>query len=126
MSQNSVNQAAKIIIHNLNPQIQQDEIMTLFEPFGKIISCSIKKNDENSTNYAIIQYENESIANNAVSKMDGQTIKGYTISIKTNVNKNEDSFHDTNNDTDDVDDDDEFDDDGDSDDSDDDDSDDDD
>lgn len=115
-------QAYEIIITNLNPGIGQKEVMTLFEPFGKINNCDLQKNNENSSCFAVIQYENDSNANEAISKMDGQKINGNIISVKKTSNKSSetnesslDNTEDTNNDADDVDDDDEFDDDGDSD-----------
>ena len=122
-AKNSSNQQTEITVSELNSEMEQQEIVTIFEKFGKIVNINIQKNNENKSCIAIIQYENDTNANNAVSKMDGQTINGNTIKVKKTASQNngaDDSIFykvkRASNDDDDAEDDDEFDDDGDSDD----------
>ncbi|KAK8838169.1 hypothetical protein M9Y10_035585 [Tritrichomonas musculus] len=78
-----MNEENAIFISNLDQSVEQKELMEIFKPFGDIVLCHIDENKKKEqTNIAFIEFSHEKEAENAISKMNGDKIKGNQIKVQ--------------------------------------------
>lgn len=75
--------AKKIYVGNLSFSVTDDELQQAFASFGTILSARVvmDKMSGRSKGFGFVEIEQDSAADEAVSKMDGQTIGGRAIRV---------------------------------------------
>ncbi|MBC7457116.1 MAG: RNA-binding protein [Bdellovibrionaceae bacterium] len=75
--------AKKIYVGNLSFSVTDDELQQAFASFGNVLSARVvmDKMSGRSKGFGFIEIEQDSAADEAVSKMDGQTIGGRAIRV---------------------------------------------
>ena len=72
-----------LFVCKLNPVTQDDDLETIFSPYGKILSCEIIRDRQSgdSLQYAFIEYENQTDCEKAYSKMQDALIDDHRIHV---------------------------------------------
>jgi len=72
-----------IFITNVHPEAQEDDIMDKFSDFGKIknISVNLDRRTGFVKGYALVEYENQEEASDAISNMDGVDMLDQAIGV---------------------------------------------
>ncbi len=75
--------AKKIYVGNLSFSVTDDELQQAFASFGNVLSARVvmDKMSGRSKGFGFVEIEEDSAADEAVSKMDGQTIGGRAIRV---------------------------------------------
>lgn len=66
----------KIFVGNLLDSIKNDEVKPLFEKYGKVVECDIKKN------YGFIHMENEDAGRDAIQNLNGFLVAGQPMKVE--------------------------------------------
>jgi RNA recognition motif-containing protein len=72
-----------LYVSNLMSNILEDDLYSVFAPYGDIISCKIVKDKFTgvSRGFAFVEMHNEEAGNNAISALDQKDINGRNISV---------------------------------------------
>ena len=75
--------AKKLYVGNLAFSVTDDELQQAFASFGNIISARVvmDKMSGRSKGFGFIEIEDDAGADNAIAKMDGQTVGGRAIRV---------------------------------------------
>ncbi len=75
--------AKKIYVGNLSFSVTDDELQQAFASFGNVLSARVvmDKMSGRSKGFGFVEIEQDSAADEAVSKMDGQTIAGRAVRV---------------------------------------------
>ena len=75
--------AKKLYVGNLSFSVTDDELQQAFTSFGNVLSARIvmDKMSGRSKGFGFVEIEQDSAADEAVSKMDGQTIAGRAVRV---------------------------------------------
>ena len=75
--------AKKLYVGNLSFSVTDDELQQAFASFGNVLSARIvmDKMSGRSKGFGFVEIEQDSAADEAVSKMDGQTIAGRAVRV---------------------------------------------
>jgi RNA recognition motif-containing protein len=75
--------AKKIYVGNLSFTVTDDELQQAFASFGNVLSARVvmDKMSGRSKGFGFVEIEEDSAADEAVSKMDGQTIAGRAVRV---------------------------------------------
>jgi cold-inducible RNA-binding protein len=75
--------AKKIYVGNLSFSVTDDELQQAFASFGNVLSARVvmDKMSGRSKGFGFVEIEQDSGADEAVSKMDGQTIAGRPVRV---------------------------------------------
>ena len=75
--------AKKIYVGNLSFSVSDDELQQAFSSFGNVLSARVvmDKMSGRSKGFGFVEIEQDSAADEAVSKMDGQTIAGRAVRV---------------------------------------------
>ena len=68
----------KIFVGNLNPETSNEDILSNFQRFGTILGIDRKKEKE----YALIEFDNQDSAYNAINEMDKIEIDDTEIKVQ--------------------------------------------
>lgn len=80
MPSDADNSQTKIIVGNLNPSLDEEQIVDIFKSIGKINHISLLNGK------CSIQFDNEESAVDAVMAFDSQTLNGFIINVKLDTN----------------------------------------
>ena len=81
---------ANILIKNLSKEITQNDIHSMCQPFGKIISCKLEVNkDGSSKGYGYVQFDTKENAEKAITELNKTTHQGKEILVTVHSKKNE-------------------------------------
>ncbi|SBT77078.1 alternative splicing factor ASF-1, putative [Plasmodium ovale] len=85
----------RLYVGNIPGSATKQEIIKMFEEFGKITDIDIKYNrNSNGTNYAFIEYRNPKSAEKTIMKKNGKKYKGYILKVEYSIDKkNKESTH---------------------------------
>lgn len=75
--------AKKIYVGNLAFSVTDDELQQAFASFGNVLSARVvmDKMSGRSKGFGFVEIEEDAAADDAVSKMDGQTIAGRQVRV---------------------------------------------
>ncbi|MDA0782652.1 MAG: hypothetical protein PQ612_08820 [Rickettsiales bacterium] len=81
----------KIIVLNLNRNLEQKKLEKLFVKYGKVDSCNIVTDKETgrSKGFGFVQMPDESEATAAITALHGTQVSGSKIRVKISDNKDE-------------------------------------
>jgi RNA recognition motif-containing protein len=73
-----------IFVGNLHPQIDEDHLRLLFEPFGTVISTNIVKDKDTglSRGFGFVKFEEDSDALEAIKDMNDRELAGKALIVK--------------------------------------------
>jgi RNA recognition motif-containing protein len=77
----------KLYITNFSSNVTEDKIIELTKDFGGILSCEIKM-EKIGRRYALVCFEEEESAKNALESLNGKNIDGYNLFCKIMQEKN--------------------------------------
>lgn len=78
----------KIIIRNLSPNVDVDDLYSIASKFGNVVDCIIPSRDNKSFSYGIVQFDDSKTANEAILELNGEILKGQKIEVfQLNENK---------------------------------------
>ena len=85
----SRNFRGNLFVGNLPPEFTDDELAETFDSYGIVLSASIARDPENGKRlrYGFVDIATERAANNAVAKMNGTQIHGYTLDVRISERK---------------------------------------
>lgn len=89
---NDFDTQANILIKNLPREnnFTQNDLYTLCQGFGKIVSCKLEVNHQNvSRGYGYVQFDKQDSASAAIEKLNGSNQYGKEISVTIHSKKNE-------------------------------------
>lgn len=71
----------KLSVANIHPELAQDKLRLLFEPFGPLEAVSLARDSATgrSKGTAVVHYKNYADAKNAMEKLRGLDIAGYQV-----------------------------------------------
>ncbi|KAK9908927.1 hypothetical protein WJX75_004772 [Coccomyxa subellipsoidea] len=73
----------KLYIANLHPNIQEQDLRQVFDPFGAVDYVTLQKDPSGrSQGYGFVQYQTTADATKAMQQLDGLDIAGSQISVK--------------------------------------------
>lgn len=73
----------KLQVSNLHPNIQEQDLRQVFEPFGAVDYITLQKDlSGRSQGYGFVQYQTTADATKAMQQLDGLDIAGSQISVK--------------------------------------------
>lgn len=81
---NTIDVGAKLFINNLNPLIDEQFLLDIFIKFGTLIKSPVVVRDEEtgeSKKYGFVTFEDFSIADKVVDKMNGAILMNHKISV---------------------------------------------
>lgn len=71
-----------VFVKNLDESVDDEQLMTLFTPFGNILSAVVQKDEQGkSQGFGFINYASHEEAQNAVDGMDGKNISGKEVFV---------------------------------------------
>lgn len=75
--------AKKLYVGNLSFSVTDDELQQAFTSFGNVLSARVvmDKMSGRSKGFGFVEIEEDSSADEAISKMDGQTIAGRPVRV---------------------------------------------
>src|SRR5215469_881581 len=78
-----------VFVGNLPPEFTDDELAETFDSYGIVLSASIARDPENGKRlrYGFVDIATERAANNAVAKMHGTQVHGYTLDVRISERK---------------------------------------
>jgi RNA recognition motif-containing protein len=78
-----------LFVGNLPPEFTDDELAETFDSFGIVLSASIARDPDNGKRlrYGFVDIATERAANNAVAKMNGTQVHGYTLDVRISDRK---------------------------------------
>lgn len=79
----------KLLVRNLARTTTQEEVQSLFEPFGAIQSCTLVMDDSTgqSKGFGFVEMPNPGEAKAAVKNLNGMEVAGNAIRVKKAENK---------------------------------------
>lgn len=91
-----------IYIKNLHPNLEEEQLRVLFEPFGTVISTTIVRDKETrlSKGYGFVKMHNAIEAQRAIDDMNGRTLGGKDLIVTEAIpreNKPENQFRENGN-----------------------------
>jgi RNA recognition motif-containing protein len=78
-----------VFVGNLPPEFTDDELAESFDSYGIVLSASIARDPESGKRlrYGFVDIATERAANNAVAKMHGTQVHGYTLDVRISERK---------------------------------------
>ena len=78
-----------LFVGNLPPEFTDDELAETFDSYGIVLSASIARDPENGRRlrYGFVDIATERAANNAVAKMHGTQVHGFTLDVRISERK---------------------------------------
>jgi len=78
-----------VFVGNLPPEFTDDELAETFDTYGIVLSASIARDPENGKRlrYGFVDIATERAANNAVAKMHGTQVHGFTLDVRISERK---------------------------------------
>jgi RNA recognition motif-containing protein len=78
-----------VFVGNLPPEFTDDELAETFDSYGIVLSASIARDPGNGKRlrYGFVDIATERAANNAVAKMHGTQVHGYTLDVRISDRK---------------------------------------
>jgi RNA recognition motif-containing protein len=79
----------KLLVRNLNRSTTEDELLTLFTPFGSVQSCTIVMDKEtgSSKGFGFVEMPRQGDAKAAMKNLNNKEIAGNKIRVKKADNK---------------------------------------
>ncbi|XP_028838739.1 RNA-binding protein 14a isoform X2 [Denticeps clupeoides] len=68
--------AVKLFVGNLALETTQDDLMTLFAPYGQVVSCSVLRQ------FAFVHLQGEGAADRAIRELNGREFKGRSLVVE--------------------------------------------
>jgi RNA recognition motif-containing protein len=83
------NSRGNVFVGNLPPEFTDDELAETFDSYGIVLSASIARDPENGKRlrYGFVDIATERAASNAVAKMHGTQVHGYTLDVRISERK---------------------------------------
>ncbi len=86
-----------IYIRNLHPNLEEEQLRVLFEPFGTVVSTTIVRDKETrlSKGFGFVKMHNAIEAQRAIDDMNGRTLGGKNLIVTEAIpkeNKTENQF----------------------------------
>ncbi len=80
-----------IYIKNLHPNLGEEELRVLFEPFGTIISTSVVRDKDSgeSKGFGFVKMHNAIDAQRAIDDMDGRELGGKVLGVSEAIPKDQ-------------------------------------
>lgn len=74
----------KLLVRNLDRDLSEEHLKALFEPFGKIQSCSLVLDQKSGTSkgFGFIEMPIPGEAKAAMKQLNGKEVSGQTIRVK--------------------------------------------
>lgn len=74
----------KLLVRNLDRDLSEDNLKALFEPFGKIQSCSLVLDQKSGTSkgFGFVEMPVPGEAKAAMKQLNGQEVSGQSIRVK--------------------------------------------
>lgn len=74
----------KLLVRNLDRDLSEDNLKALFEPFGKIQSCTLVLDQKSGTSkgFGFIEMPVPGEAKAAMKQLNGQEVSGQSIRVK--------------------------------------------
>lgn len=90
-----------IYIKNLHPNLEEEQLRVLFEPFGTVVSTTIVRDKETrlSKGYGFVKMHSAIEAQRAIDDMNGRTLGGKNLIVTEAIakdNKPENQFRENN------------------------------
>jgi RNA recognition motif-containing protein len=78
-----------VFVGNLPPEFTDDELAETFDSYGIVLSASIARDPENGRRlrYGFVDIATERAAINAVAKMHGTQVHGFTLDVRISERK---------------------------------------
>jgi RNA recognition motif-containing protein len=78
-----------VFVGNLPPEFTDDELAETFDSYGIVLSASIARDPESGKRlrYGFVDIATERAANNAVAKMHGTQVHGFTLDVRISERK---------------------------------------
>ena len=78
-----------VFVGNLPPEFTDDELCETFDSYGIVLSASIARDPQSGKRlrYGFVDIATERAANNAVAKMNGTQVHGYTLDVRISERK---------------------------------------
>eukprot|EP00960_Hanusia_phi_P075461 768429-Hanusia_phi.AAC.13 len=73
---------AKLSVENLHMDIAEDDLQTLFSPFGKVLSVRINKDHGRSTGKGVVEFKTLQDAQKAVAHLNGFDLAGKALNVR--------------------------------------------
>lgn len=70
------NNAAKLFVGNLALDTSQEDLMTLFAPYGQVVGCSVLRQ------FAFVHLQGEGAADRAIRDLNGREFKGRNLVVE--------------------------------------------
>lgn len=77
------NEGCTLFVYNIGPHSNEDELKTLFSPYGQVLKCNVvRKNPGGETKgFGFVTLKNSGQANAAISGLDGSMRDGRTLQV---------------------------------------------
>jgi RNA recognition motif-containing protein len=74
----------KLFIAKLDYEVSSDALQTVFEEYGTVNSCNVvtDRDTGRSKGFGFVEMENDQDAMNAMSELDGSSLRGREIVVK--------------------------------------------
>ena len=84
----------KIYVSNLSFNVQDEELLNLFTPYGAITSAKVINDRETgrSRGFGFVEMEDDNAAREAIQKLDQSSVDGRSIGVSEARPKTEKSF----------------------------------
>ena len=89
--------ASSVFIRNLNLNVEREDLIEIFDGYGKIAICNIKRplGGKEGTNYSFLHYEDKVDVQKVIRETDGLMLKGIHLRVHEYVNpKNRENSRD--------------------------------
>jgi len=74
---------AKLKVHGLHLEISGDDLRSVFEPFGKLLECSIVHGVDNKpSGSGVVTFQDGPAAVAAITQLNGHELAGHTLQVK--------------------------------------------
>lgn len=74
---------AKLKVHGLHPEIGDDDLRSVFEPFGSLLECYIiQSNDGSASGSGVVTFHQGPAAVAAITQLNGYVLANYTLQVK--------------------------------------------
>lgn len=80
----------KVFVANLNYKVRDEDLKVLFAEYGDLVSCEVQMlNESMSRGFALIQYENEDVAQAAIDGLNGSELMDRPMNVRFELDRND-------------------------------------
>jgi len=80
----------KVFVANLNYKVRDEDLTPLFAKFGTLVTCEVQMlNETMSRGFALVEYENEEIAQAAIDGLNGVELMDRAMNVRFELDRND-------------------------------------